>query len=126
MSGDYADFVATVCGMFGPLGVDSVNSANEVLSPVVCLNKCTADTCEPESVKDKTTTGVECKITATLEKEKCNIVHYEVGYVTAGCSALEYDLAHKALTTLCGCVSGAITPSFEEDCHSSLKCVSES
>lgn len=64
-------------------------------------------------MKDKTTTGVECKLTATIEEMKVLIVHYEVGYVTAGCPAFEYDLAHKALTTLCGCVSGAMTHPFE-------------
>lgn len=61
------DVVTTVCGMLGPLGVDSVNSANEVVPPVVCGNKCAALTAEPEKVKDKTTTGVECCLTATME-----------------------------------------------------------
>lgn len=74
----------------------------------MCCNKCSADTNDPEDVKDKSHTGFECKLTATCEEECCVIVHYEVGYVSAVESSLGIDLAYKAMTTLCGPVPGAI------------------
>lgn len=124
--GDYVDFVVIVCGMFGFFGVDLVNLVNEVLLFVVCFNKCIVDMCEFELVKDKIMMGVECKIMVMFEKEKCNIVYYEVGYVIVGCLVLEYDLVYKVFIILCGCVLGVIMFFFEEDCYSLFKCVLES
>lgn len=82
----------TVCCIFGPIGVDSVNSSNEVVTSIVCCCKEVTITVEADDVADCATVGTEGIFSAD-SKSKCSTVHYEAGYVTAGISAKDYDFA---------------------------------
>lgn len=69
--------------MFGPLGVDTVNARNEVVSTVVWYNKKPALKEDPSVVTDCTAGGSEKFNTLTMVVEWCVMVTYEVGYVIA-------------------------------------------
>lgn len=115
---DDVDFKIIVCGIFGFFGVDLVNLVNEVVLFVVCVSKCVVEMVEFEKVKDKILMGVECKSMVMLEKEKLNMLYYEVGYVIVGCMVFDYDLVYKVSVIFCGCVLGVIMYLLEEDKYS--------
>lgn len=92
----------SVKSMLGPMGVDSTNSTNESVSSVVCCYKLKTMTDEAEEVTECATVGFECKSCATMESECKITVHYESGYVSAGYTSENLDLAYKTLTTVCG------------------------